>query len=86
VRCRRTEGWKAARPSVIRGFAGYLRAIDPATEVPPTGILIARKHYAVPYLYSPQEIDRRLAAASALRPPLRAVTYYTLIGSVLACW
>ena len=80
VRCRGTEGWKAARLSVIRGFAGYMRTIDPATEIPPTGILIARKHYAVPYLYSDQEIGRLLAEAAALRPPLRAATYYTLLG------
>ena len=80
VRCRGTEGWKAARLSVIRGFAGYMRTIDPATEIPPTGILIARKHYATPYLYSDQEISRLLAEATALRPPLRAATYYTLLG------
>lgn len=80
VRSRGTEGWKAARLSVIRGFAGYMRSLDPATEIPPTGILIARKHYAVPYQYSQQEIGRLLAEAAALRPPLRAVTYYTLLG------
>jgi integrase/recombinase XerD len=80
VRCRGTEGWKAARLSVIRGFAGYMRSLDPATEIPPTGILIARKHYAVPYLYSQHEIGWLLAEAAALRPPLRAATYYTLLG------
>lgn len=80
VRCRGTEGWRAARLSVIRGFAGYMRSIDPATEIPPTGILIARKHYAVPYLYSDQEIGRLLAGAAALRPPMRAASHYTLIG------
>jgi integrase/recombinase XerD len=79
-RTRGTEGWKAARLSVIRGFAGYLRTIDPATEIPPTGILIHRKHYAIPYLYSEEEIGRLLAEAAALRPPLRAATYYTLLG------
>lgn len=65
---------------MIRGFAGYMRSLDPVTEIPPTGILIARKHYAVPYLYSDQEIGRLLAEAAALRPPLRAATYYTLLG------
>jgi integrase len=80
ARCRGTEGWKAARLSVIRGFAGYMRSLDPATEIPPTGILIARKHYATPYLYCDQEVGRLLAEAAALRPPLRAATYYTLLG------
>jgi integrase/recombinase XerD len=82
VRCRGTEGWKAARLSVARGFASYLRTIDPAAEIPATGILIARKHYATPYLYSDQEIGRLLAAAAALRPPLRAASHYTLFGLI----
>lgn len=75
-----TEGWKAARLSVATGFAGYLRTIDPATEVPPTGLFLHRKRYAVPYLYSDEEIGRLLAAAAALRPPLRAASHHTLIG------
>jgi integrase/recombinase XerD len=79
-RTRGTEGWKAARLSVLRGFARYLRTIDSATEIPPTGILLYRKRYAVPYLYSDQEIERLLAEAAALTPPLRAATFYTLIG------
>ena len=65
---------------MVRGFAGYLRTIDPATEVPPTGLLIHRKRYAIPYLYSDAEIGRLLAGAAALPPPLRAATYHTLIG------
>jgi len=80
VRCRGTEGWKAARLSVVRGFAGYLRTIDPASEIPPIGLLVHRKRYAIPYLYSDQEIARLLAQAAALTPPLRAATFYTLLG------
>ena len=58
---RGTEGWKAARLSMIRSFAVYLRTIDPATEIPPTGVLPHRKRYAIPYLYSDQDVDRLLA-------------------------
>lgn len=65
---------------MIRGFANYMHTIDPATEIPPTGILMARKHYAIPYLYSDEEIDRLLAEATALRPLLRAASHYTLLG------
>jgi integrase/recombinase XerD len=79
-RTRGTEGWKAARLSVVRGFARYLRTIDAATEIPPTGILLHRKRYAIPYLYSDDEIERLLSEAAALTPPLRAATFYTLIG------
>jgi len=80
ARTRGTEGHKAARLSVARGFAGYLRTLDAATEVPPTGLFLHRKRYAVPYLYSDEEIGALLTAAAALRPPLRAASHYTLIG------
>jgi hypothetical protein len=49
---RGSEGWKAARLSMIRGFAVHLRTIDTATEIPPAGLLLYRKRYAIPYLYS----------------------------------
>jgi integrase len=80
ARTRGTEGWKAARLSVARGFASYLRTIDVAAEVPPTGLFLHRKRYAVPYLYSEAEIGRLLAAAAALGSPLRAASHSTLIG------
>jgi integrase len=77
---RGTEGWKAARLSMVRGFAVYLRAIDPAAEIPPTGLLLHRKRYAIPYLYSEEDISRLLAAAAALSPDRRAMLHGTLIG------
>jgi integrase/recombinase XerD len=75
-----SENRKAARLSMVRGFAAYLRTIDPATEIPPTGILVARKHYAIPYLYSDREIQRLLAAAAELNPERRAMLHGTVIG------
>ena len=74
------EGWKAARLSMVRGFAAYLRTINPATEVPPTGLLLHRKHYAIPYLYSEAEIDRLFAEAATLTPARRAMLHGTVIG------
>ncbi len=59
-----------------------MRTIDPATEIPPTGLLLHRKRYAIPYLYTDQEIGRLLAQAAALTPPRRAGLHYTLIGLV----
>ncbi|MCI0690332.1 MAG: tyrosine-type recombinase/integrase, partial [Sporichthyaceae bacterium] len=79
-----SQTWYAARLSIARGFARYLTTLDPATEVPPAGLLCHRYQKAPPYLYSDADIDQLLAAASALDPPLRAVTYHTLIG-LLAC-
>jgi integrase/recombinase XerD len=77
---RGTEGWKAARLSMVRGFAVHVCTIDPATEVPPTGLLLHRKHYAIPYLYTAEQIGRLLAEAAALTPQRRAMLHGTVIG------
>jgi len=74
--------WWAARLTVVRGFATFLRTFDTATEVPPTDLLLDRGHRAVPYLYSDDEIVALMAAAEILRSPLGALTYRTLIGLV----
>ena len=34
-----TPWWWRQRLSVVRGFARYLQAIDPATEIPPAGLI-----------------------------------------------
>lgn len=73
-------GWHGARLSAVRGFARYLSAVDPATQVPPADVLPQRAQRRVPYLYSETEIAALLAATKDLRPPLRAATYATLIG------
>ncbi len=72
--------WWNARLGVVRGFARYLQALDPDTEVPPAGLLPERNHRATPYIYSESEIVRLVEAAGRLRSPLRAATYPTLIG------
>lgn len=70
----------AHRLGAARGFARYLRTIDPRTEVPPTGIWPATVPRPAPYLYSDAEITALLAAARDLQPPLRAVTLETVLG------
>lgn len=72
--------WQAQRLSVVRGFASWMSAIDPATEVPPTDLLPRRTHRATPYLFSEADIAALLAACDTLRPPRRAATYRTLFG------
>lgn len=72
--------WWAFRLSVVRGFASYLHALDPAHEVPPTDLFPNRVHRAVPYLYSDEQIAALIAATVRLRSPLRRATYQTLIG------
>ena len=44
--------WWAARLGMVRSFARYLSALDPATEVPPVGLLPEPSHRVVPYIYS----------------------------------
>jgi integrase/recombinase XerD len=70
----------AIRLSIARGFAAYLQALDPATEVPPAYLLPRKRHRADPYLYTDAEITALMAAAGTLRFPLRRATYGTLIG------
>jgi integrase/recombinase XerD len=73
-------GWWGRRLSAVRGFAAYLHSIDPATEVPPADLLPMGSGRATPYLYSEHDVFSLMAAAAALRLPLRAATYETLIG------
>ena len=72
--------WWAARLRVVRGFARHVKAFDPATEVPPPGLLPDHNRRAVPYLYSEAEVCALMAATASLRPALHASTYRTLIG------
>ncbi len=74
------SNWWGYRLSVVRGFATYLHALDPAHEVPATELLPQRPQRATPYLYSETEVVALMAAASSLRTPLRRATIATLIG------
>jgi integrase len=79
-----TPVWWARRLSMVRGFARYLKALDPDTEIPPRELLPFRASRVDPYLYSDADIAALMAAAQTLRPPLRAATYETLIGLIAA--
>jgi integrase/recombinase XerD len=74
----------AQRLAVARGFAGYLKTIDPATEVPPSGVFPARRHRPAPYLWSEEEVCCLLREAGTLRPRLRAATHQALFGLLAA--
>lgn len=74
------RNWCAQRLSIVRGFAAHLRAIDPATEVPPANLLPGRLCRATPYLYSEEDVAALVAVARMLRTPHRVATYQTLIG------
>jgi integrase/recombinase XerD len=74
--------WWAVRLSTARGFARFLSALDPATEIPPAGLLPEPNHRAVPYIYSDDDIERLRRAAGRLNPEHRADTYQTLIALI----
>jgi integrase len=70
----------ANRLSMVRGFAAYLRTIDPTNEIPPARLLRAGTRRSTPYVYSDHEIAALIDAAGMLRYPLLVATYRTLIG------
>lgn len=70
----------AQRLCAVRGFARYLHGLDPAVDILPDDLLVARRQRPQPYLYSQADIARLLEAASALEPALRASTHETLFG------
>lgn len=76
---RASASWLNMRLSVVRGFARWLQALDPATEIPERGWLPPIRR-TMPYLYSDVDVASLLAAARRLRWPLSAATYETLIG------
>ena len=73
----------AQRLAIARGYARYLRALDPATEVPPPGVFPTRRHRPTPFLWSQRDICRLLESTQALRPAVRAATYEALFGCSL---
>jgi integrase/recombinase XerD len=70
----------AQRLGMVRGFARYLQAVDPAAQIPPAGLLPARTRRVTPCIYSDAEVAALMTAARMLRNPLKAATFETLIG------
>jgi integrase/recombinase XerD len=74
----------AHRLGAARGFARYLKTIDPATQIPPAGIWPSVTPRPQPYIWAETDIRRLLAATRTLRPPLRAATHEALFGLLAA--
>jgi len=74
------------RLSQVRGFARWMGAIDIRNEIPPTRLLSARRRRNAPHIYTEREIDQLMVQASRLRSRtgMRALTYLTLIGLLVA--
>ena len=76
----------ARRLQIVRGFAVWLQATDPRTQVPPHGLLPARHRRPTPYIYNDRELADLMAVAGQLRSAsgLRGSTFRTLIGLLAA--
>jgi integrase/recombinase XerD len=74
----------ARRLAVIRGFAEYVQAFDPATEVPPGHLLPAGPTRTTPHIYTDDQVTALLAAARDRRPELHGAALATLIGLMAA--
>jgi integrase/recombinase XerD len=72
------------RLGVVRCFARHLSAFDPACEIPPSDLLVARSHRPTPYLYSPEEVAALIHAAGTIAAPLHAATIQAVIGLIAA--
>jgi len=81
-----TPLYRARRLEIVRTFARHQRATEPATEIPPKGILGPAHRRTTPYIYSEHEISQLLEAAHQLRSPkgLRGETFAAIVG-LLAC-
>jgi integrase len=76
----------ARRLEIVRGFAAWLQATDPRTQVPPPRLLPAGQRRPPPHIYSDREIADLMAAAGRLRSAsgLRRATFKTLLGLLAA--
>lgn len=73
------------RMTVVRGFARHMSGIDPATEVPPVGLVSFRRSWRPPFIYSAEDVESLMAAVPRLmQSPLRVATFQTLIGLLAA--
>jgi integrase len=74
------------RLSQVRGFARWMSVIDSRNQIPPAGLLSARRRRNAPHIYTEQEINLLMLQATRLRSRtgMRALTYSTLIGLLVA--
>jgi len=72
------------RLGMVRGFANWLQAVDPRTEVPPAGLICGKKWRSRPYIYSSDQIAAIIAEAARLPSSygLRGWTCSTLFGLI----
>lgn len=68
------------RMTAVRGFARHMAGIDPATQIPPLGLIPMRQRWTQPFLFSGDHVERLLAATASIRWRLPAAVHHTLLG------
>jgi integrase/recombinase XerD len=56
------------RMTVVRGFARHLSSVDPATEVPPLGLVTFRRRWRLPFIYSSDDAEALMAGVARSSP------------------
>lgn len=79
-----TDGQAARRLSMVRGFARYLVAFDPATEIPARALTPNPPGRSTPHIYTDEEVARLIRCATVLRPAGFGATVATMIGLLAA--
>jgi integrase len=74
----------AARVGIVRRFATWHQPTDSRTEIPPPDLIPSRIHRKPPYIYTDEEVERIVVAASGLpsRTGMRALSFSTLYGLI----
>ena len=77
-----SEGQRANRLGIVRVFARYARAEDPAHEVPSERVFSARRVRYRPFIFTAEQLHDLLVHASKLPPPgsIRPWTFTTLFS------
>lgn len=73
--------WRA-RLSAARGFASYLHAIDPASQLIPQGLIPAPDRRKPPYIFTAQEVSALVHAAGLLTAPAAAAAMQALVSLI----
>lgn len=68
------------RLMIARIFARHMAVLDPATEIPPADVVPHHYRRVTPHLYTDAELTALLSTTDNLQPPLRALTWRTLLG------
>jgi integrase/recombinase XerD len=70
------------RLGAARGFARYLKTVDPAAEIPPGRVWTTVAPRRQPVIFTDGDIARLVQATRTLNPPLRAATFEAMLGLI----